>query len=172
MKNYVLSEVISTVVTVSFKTILKYLLEKLNLPQVLFLCEKHRLDHDPTFIAYTNLDDGYGRHIIYGGKTSTKKKAAQEAAFKVISHRRNIYDFVVRDMNYKDLKGLEYDHEELIEMYKKMVEHDALKEKLATFDNTVEGSNSNYDMKKEYTFRSHVSAIRDFPPGCEPLTRR
>ena len=74
MENYVSSEVIPTVMTTSFKTKLKDLLEKLNLSSVLFLCKKYGLDYDSTFMACTNLDDGYGRHVIYGSKASIKKK--------------------------------------------------------------------------------------------------
>ena len=92
MENYISGEVISTIVTISFKVLLKDLLEKLNLPPASFLYEKYGSDHNPTFVAYTNLDDGYRRHVIYRGKSSTEKEAQQEAVLKAIRHLRTMYD--------------------------------------------------------------------------------
>lgn len=44
---------------------------------------------------------------------------------------------------------MEYDHEDLTDMYKKIVEaHDALTKKLVTLDNTAERFSNNYVMNK------------------------
>ncbi|XP_073107286.1 oligopeptide transporter 5-like [Elaeis guineensis] len=38
------------------------------------------------FRSYTNLDDGYGRHVIYGSEASTKKEVEQEVALKFLGY--------------------------------------------------------------------------------------
>lgn len=71
--------------------IFKDLLEKLNLPLVLLLYKKCGLHHDPTFVAYTNFDDGYERYIIYKCKASIKKKLSKKQHLK----QSNIFELYI-----------------------------------------------------------------------------
>lgn len=64
-------------VTVSFKIILKEVLEKLNLPPAIYECKKHGPDHDPIFRAFVILDDGHEKNSFLDQRSQQRKKRSE-----------------------------------------------------------------------------------------------
>ncbi|CAL5328422.1 unnamed protein product [Camellia sinensis] len=61
-------------VVISFKAVLKEILEKLLLPPS-YVVERYRPDHSPSFIANAEVEDGYGKKEDLRKKRNNKEKS-------------------------------------------------------------------------------------------------
>ena len=73
--------------TAQFKVILKKISEKLMLPTVSYECEKHGLDHQPSFLVKVKFEDKFGKQEQYGFKACIKKGVENKAVLRVASYK-------------------------------------------------------------------------------------